>query len=125
MNNKSSFEKNGGTYKMVDGVRIPVLDIPEEAKKPLGRWGQAHLDYLVHNKKVVLTIMFAEGSLWKYLQRIDKQAQEMFEALVEDMCLNSEITEDLKEKDQMRWVQEMNRIYYDATEWVLEDLINA
>ena len=33
MNNKSSFEKNGGTYKMVDGVRIPVLDIPEEAKK--------------------------------------------------------------------------------------------
>ena len=51
MNNKSSFEKNGGTYRMVNGYRIPNLDLPEEAKKPLGRWGQAHLEYLSHNKR--------------------------------------------------------------------------
>ena len=47
----------------------------------------------------------------------------MFEALVEDMCIDSDITEELKEKDQMKWVQEMNRIYSFAAELVLEDLI--
>ena len=99
------------------------MDLPEEAKKPLGRWGQAHLEYLSHNKKVLLTTMLAKGSLWKYLQEIDKQSQEMFEALVEDMCIDNDITEDLKENDQMKWVQEMNRIYSFAAELVLEDLI--
>ena len=123
MNNKSSFEKSGGTYRMVNGYKIPNLDLPEEAKKPLGRWGQAHLDYLSHNKQVLLTTMLANGSLWKYLQETDKQAQEMFEALVEDMCIDNDITEELKEKDQMKWVQEMNRIYSFAAELVLEDLI--
>ena len=61
MINKSSFEKNGGTYRMVNGYKIPNLDLPEEAKKPLGRWGQAHLEYLSHNKKVLLTTMLAKG----------------------------------------------------------------
>ena len=68
--------------------------------------GTSTFEYLSHNKKVLLTTMLAKGSLWKYLQEIDKQSQEMFEALVEDMCIDNDITEDLKENDQMKWVQE-------------------
>ena len=123
MNNESSFEKNGGTYRMVNGYKIPNLDLPEEAKKPLGRWGQAHLDYLSHNKKVLLATMLAKGSLWKYLQETDKQAQEMFEALVGDMCIDNDITEDLKENDQMKWVKEMNNILQAAQEIIETELI--
>ena len=123
MINKSSFEKNGGTYRMVNGYKIPNLDLPEEAKKPLGRWGQAHLDYLSHNKKVLLATMLADGTLWKHLQEVDEQAEKMFNQLVKEICEDENINEELKEKDQICWVRSMNNVYNRATELVNHELI--
>lgn len=34
------------TYRQVGDYKIPNLDLPEEAKVLLGRWGTAHKDYL-------------------------------------------------------------------------------
>lgn len=123
MNDKSSFEKNGGTYRIVNGYKIPNLDLPEEAKKPLGRWGQAHLDYLSHNKQVLLATMLAAGTLWKHLQEVDEQAEKMFNQLVKEICEDENINEELKEKDQICWVRSMNNVYNRATEIVNHELI--
>lgn len=37
--NKSSFEINGGSYRMVGDYKIPNITVPAEADKPLGVWG--------------------------------------------------------------------------------------
>ena len=81
---KSSFERNGGTYRQVGDFKIPNLTLPpEEANIRLGKWGMLHKDYLQKHKKVVFVTLLAEGKLWQHLADIDTQAQQMFDTLVE------------------------------------------
>lgn len=41
---KSLFEQSGGTYRIVDGYRIPNLALPNEPEYLIGIWGQRRLD---------------------------------------------------------------------------------
>ena len=72
--NKSSFEQNGGTYRMVGDYRIPNITLPAEANKPLGVWGMKRKDYLMKHKRVQFNIMLMNGTLWTYLAEVDEQA---------------------------------------------------
>ena len=63
------------------------------------------------------------GTLWKYLADIDKQADDMFLRLVKDMAKTEGITEQLKAENQMLWVRKMNNIHNRATEIVNTELI--
>ena len=58
-----------------------------------------------------------------YLAEVNAQAEDMFARLVKDMAAREGVTEKLKAEDQMRWVQEMNRISAIAREVVHHDLI--
>ena len=49
--NKSSFELNGGTYRMVGDYSIPNITLPAEASIPLGVWGLKRKDYLIKHKR--------------------------------------------------------------------------
>lgn len=86
------------TYRKVGDYKIPNLDLPEEAKVPLGRQGTAHKDYLRYHRPVTFTLMLADRTLWKHLQEVDEQAEEMFNQLVEEICEDEGINEELKEK---------------------------
>lgn len=89
------------TYRKVGNYKIPNLDLPEEAKVPLGRWGTAHKDYLMYHRPVNPTTMLADGTLWKHLQEVAEQAEKMFNQLVKEICEDEGIDEELKEKDQI------------------------
>lgn len=111
-------------YRQVGDFNIPNLILPpEEANIKLGKLGMLHKDYLLKNKKVVFTILLAEGKLWQYLSDIDTQAQQMYDALVEQMKESEGVTEQLKEENQMDWVQKMNSIQARAKETVFNELI--
>ena len=122
--NKSSFEQNGGTYRMVGDYRIPDITLPAEARKPLGMWGLKRKDYLMQHKRVRFNIMLMNGTLWTHLAEIDKQASAMFSRLVEQIKINEDITEQLKEENQMEWVRRMNNIEARAKECVSRNLLN-
>ena len=123
---QSNFEKNGGTYTQVGDYLIPDLTIPpEEQNIHIGVWGMRHKRYLMENKHVTFNIMQGNGTLWKHLPDIDKQAEDMFLQLVNDMAKSEDITEQLKAEDQMLWVQKMNNIRNRATEIVNTELIYA
>ena len=64
-------------------------------------------------------------TLHEYLTDIDKQADEMFSQLVKQLAEKDGITEVLKAKDQMLWVQRMNAVRERAMEIVNNDLIYA
>lgn len=111
------------TYRTVGDYKIPNLDLPEEAKVPLGRWATAHKDYLMYHRPVTFTTMLADGTLWKHLQEVDEQAENMFNQLVKEICEDENINEELKARDQICWVRSMNNVYNRATELVTYELI--
>lgn len=117
-------ENKSITYRQVGDYMIPNLTFPpEEANIRLGKWGMLHKDYLLKHKKVTVIIMTVEGRFWQYLAEIDKQATEMFDTLVEQMKEREGVTEQLKTKNQMVWVQKMNNIEARARKIIENELI--
>ena len=121
--NKSSFEQNGVTYRMVGNYRIPNITLPAEARTPLGIWGLKRKDFLMKHKRVQFNIMLMNGTLWNHLTEVDEQATDMFSRLVEQMKVNEGITEQLKADNQMEWVTRTNNIEARVREIVNHELI--
>lgn len=121
--NKSLFEQMAGTYREVNGYLIPNLTLPSEERQYVGIWGQLHFQYIRQHKQVLYADLLMSGKLNSYLADIDRQAEEMFSRLMDQMAERDGITEKLKEKNQMLWVGKMNAIHEAAMEIVNNDLI--
>ena len=112
------------TYREVNGYLIPNLTLPpEEASVRLGKWGVMYKDYLEKHKKVVFSSLLAEGKLYQHCADVEKQAKDMFELLIEQMKKTEGVTEQLKEDDQMEWVQRMGNIEARVRGIVCEELL--
>ena len=120
---KTIFEELGGKYERQGDYLIPCIALPAEEEQPIGTWGQRHLDYLKQYRKVTYTNLLTSGKLNTYLADIDRQAQERFERLIEGMKQAQGITERLKEKNALEWVQHLNNIRACAREIVNEEVI--
>ena len=119
-------ETNGFSYTLHGDYYLPDFVLPPETDdRPIGIWGRRHRDYLIENKKAVYSLMRTRNTLHSYLADINEQAEEMFDNLVRDMKKSEDVTEELKAKDQMAWVQKMNNIRNCATEIVNAKLIYA
>ena len=115
---------NNITYRRVGDYNIPNLTLPpEEANITLGKWGMLHKDYLHKHKKVLFTTLLTQGKLYQHCVDVEKQAQEMFDSLVEQMKKVENVTEQLKEENQMEWVCRMQNIEARAREIVTTELI--
>ena len=63
------------------------------------------------------------GELNEHIEDIDRQAEDMFSQLVNQMKQTESITEHLKTIDQMEWVRRMNSIRNCAEEIVNHEII--
>ena len=88
-------KKNGLWYELQGDYYIPCLKLPEEEQHPIGVWGQRHLRYIRQHRKVLYTNLLTSGKLNGYLADIDKQAEDMFLYLVEEMANREGVTEQL------------------------------
>ncbi len=122
---KTVFEEMGGTYTQVGDYFIPDLKLPEKETQSVGIWGQRHLRYIKHHKRLLYANLLTSGNLNCYLADIDKEAVEMFSRLVMQMADNEGVTEQLKADNQLEWVQKMNNIRNRAIEVINNDLIYA
>ena len=117
-------ERTGLKYELVgDYYLIAGDDEPEE--RPIGIWGQRHLRHLKQHHKTVYTELMTSGKLNGYLADLNEQAEDMFLRLVKELAAKEGITETLKVKNQMLWVQRINAVRETATEIVNNDLIYA
>ncbi len=116
-------EKIGLWYELQGDYYIPCLKLPDEEQRPIGVWGQRHLRYLRKRRKAVYTTLQITGKLNGYLADLNEQAEKIFLELVKQMTTREGVTEQLKVKEQMLWVQKMNNIRDRATEIVNHDLI--
>ena len=111
-------------YRRVGDFNIPNLTIPpEEANITLGKWGMLHKDFLLKHKKVLFTTLLTQGKLYQHCAEIENQASNMFDTLVEQMRVSEDATEELKEHNQLEWIQKMNNIRNRVTEIVNKEII--
>ena len=120
---KSIFEEMGGRYEKQGDYLIPCLTLPTEKETVIGVWGQRHLRYLKEYHRNTYTTLLTSGRLNTYLADIDRQAQERFEILTEQMKQAQGITEQLKVENTLEWVGRMNNIRACAMEVVNEENI--
>ena len=101
---------------------IPDLKIPEE-KRPIGKWGRMHREYLKVYHPIQYTNLILSCKLWTYLADLNEQAQARLERIMRHMKESEGVTERLKAADPMAWVQRMNSIRNRAEEIIREELI--
>ena len=120
---KSLFEQMGGTYTLQGDYYFPNLSLPAEENKPIGIWGQRHLRYIQHHRKVFYTNLLTSGRMNSYLADIDKQAEELFLRLVKQMAEREGLTEKLKAEYPTEWIGIMNALREAAAEIVNTEVI--
>lgn len=72
---------------------------------------------------MLYTNLLTSGKLNSYLADIDKQAEDMFLRLVEQIANREGVAEQLKAENQIEWVGRMNNIRSRAVEIVNAELI--
>ena len=121
---QSLYEKNGGTYREENGHLIPNLALPESNEQPIGKYGLIHLDYLKKHRRGTYTTLLTEGRLNAYLADVDSQAKKMLDLIIKQSAERERVNEDLKAKDQLKWLQMMNNIKASAEEAVTVEFLD-
>ena len=116
-------KKTGISYTLKGDYYIPNLYFKEEEKIILNKYGRARLRFLKEHKKAEYIIMFIDGVLNKYLKEIQETAQARVDLIVEQLKKENNLTEEMKNTNQLYWVGMMNDFKNEAEEIVLKELI--
>jgi hypothetical protein len=120
---KTLYENLGGTYHEENGRLIPEMKLPEQTNYQIGKYGQFYLDYIKNHRRGRYTTLLTEGKLNARLHEIDLEANEMLETIILHLATERGIDENLKARDMLCWVAEMNNIKSSAEEIVLQEVI--
>ena len=120
---KTLYENLGGTYHEENGHLIPNITLPEQTDFQIGKYGRMHLDYIKNHRRGRYTTLLTEGKLNARLHEIDLEATEMLDTIIPRLATERGIDEDLKSRNILRWVCEMNNIKASAEEIVLWEVV--
>ena len=109
-------------YVLTDHYYLPALRLPED-KRPIGRWGRLHSEYLKTYRSILYQALLLSWKLYTILSDLDEQAAERCSLIVRQMAQAEGITEELKATDPVRWVQAMNSIRSRAEEIIQAEMI--
>ena len=120
---KTLYETLGGTYREENGRLIPEMKLPEQTNYQIGKYGQFYLDYIKNHRRGRYTTLLTEGKLNARLHEIDLEANRMIEIIILRLAAERGIDENLKARDMLIWVAEMNNIKASAEEIVLRVVV--
>ena len=120
---KTLYEQLGGTYREENGRLIPEMKLPEQTNYQIGKYGQFYLAYIKNHRRGRYTMFLTEGKLNARLHEIDLEANEMLDSIISRLAAERGIDENLKVRDMLRWVTEMNNIKASAEEILLQEVI--
>lgn len=118
---KSLSKELDGTYHQEGDYFLPDLSLPETTS--VGIWGQRRKHYLKAQREPLYNTLFLSGKLDVHLIAVDTQAEAMLFQLVKQMAEQEGVTEQLKAKNQMEWVRQMNNIRSRGEKVVYNELI--
>ena len=112
------------TYTKNGDYRIPDLKLSEEpGSKPLGKYGMLRKSYLQEHRPILWPPMILSETLFPHLREIDETARQRLEQMMPELMKSAGVTEELKARDQMKWVGLMNSLKAQAEEIILSELV--
>ena len=115
-------EKNGMSYTLHGDYYLPDLVLREE-EPTYGKYGMLRKQFLKEHRSARYQYMLLTGKLNEHLNQIDQEVREQVEMLMEQMAEKQGVTEELKVRNQMKWVRLMNNIKASAEEMVLREIL--
>lgn len=123
MKNKELKEnKYGIEYTKIGDYYMPNL-VLEKEKINLNKYGRARLNFLKQNRKAEYTIMLVNGTLNNHLKEIQELAQEKIDIIIEQLKQKNNLTEEMKNTNQLYWGGMMNSFKNTAEEIIYKELI--
>ena len=119
---QSLFEKNGGTYRQEGCFLIPNLEVPKTSGT-IGKYGSLHKKFLKQNYPAYYSALFMTGKLFDYLKKIDLKSQNELDRLIPILAKQQGVTEELKAKNQLKWVGLMNNIKAQVEEKIYAEIV--
>ena len=116
-------EKTGIEYIRNGDYYLPNLVLAEQKKIQLNKYGRLRLEYLKNHKKAEYAILFMDNKLTDHLEEVQEIATKRVEEIIKSLKEQSNLTEEMKNTDQLYWVGMMNNFKNQAEEIVLKELI--
>ena len=112
------------TYHKEGDYLIPDLIMKNSnSTYTVGKYGHLRNKFLKEHKRGLYTELMINGNLTDHLIDIDKTAIARVNNIISKLAEAENINEDLKNHEQLTWVQAMNNIKNRAEEVVFNELI--
>lgn len=112
------------TYRKEKDYFIPDVALAgNDNNYQIGKYGNLRLDYLKNHKKGLYTELILDCKLPEHLVTIDTQAINRVKVIIIKLAKEQNVTEELKQNNQIEWIKLMNNIKNSAEEIVLNELI--
>ncbi len=117
--------KNKIEYRKVGDYYIPNLVISKDEYQdyPIGKYGHLRLKYLKENNRVEYEEKLLDGTLRKDIVEVDMEAKKRVKEIINELKLKNNLTEEMKNSNQLYWGGMMNNFKNTAEEIVLKELI--
>lgn len=100
-------------------------DEDEEEKIMIGRFGRMREQYLKEHYEATYSRLLLLNQLTPHLVAVDEKAWEMEQQIVKQLADADGTDEELKAKDQMKWVGLMNNYRISAQEIIIKELVES
>ena len=111
------------TYTRCGDYYIPDLKLSGQPEAPIGKYGRMRQRYLKEHRPGLYSSLILSEKLYPHLLEIDRTARERMDAMLPRMMEAAGVTEELKARDQLAWVGDMNSIRSRAEEIILSEMI--
>lgn len=82
-----------------------------------------HRDHIKEYRSVLYSQLCLSGKLWTYLANLNEQTQSRLELTIEQMMVTEDVTEDLKQHNQIAWIKAINNIRNRTEEIIITKMI--
>lgn len=111
------------SYTKQGDYLLPDLILKDKEQFNIGKYGLLRLNYMKKEKLGLYFYLLVNDKLNEYLHNIDTTIMEKVQKLIKELTEKENITEELKDSNQMLWIGKMNNIKDIAEEIVLKKYI--
>ena len=111
-----SYTKNGDYL-------LPNLMLNEKVQYNIGKYGLLRLEYIKKYKLGLYFDLLMNDNLNEYLHEVDTTVMEKVQKIIKKLAEKENISEELKQDNQILWVSKMNNIKNIAEEIILKEYI--
>lgn len=113
------------SYRQNGDYLIPDIEMDDQLAGMIGKYGRMRKAFLKEHRNGTYNSLLLQNRLTEHLLEIDRTAREQVEQTMAQMAKAEGVTESLKARDQMAWVQQMNNIKSRAEETVIAEIVHS